>query len=68
MKTDDYGKHLVAVEDLIQTQALMESQITSIGETIRRLNRHATPFISSSFKDAPLLEKRVTKLNAEYER
>ncbi|XP_066955513.1 spectrin beta chain, non-erythrocytic 5 isoform X7 [Macrobrachium rosenbergii] len=61
--SDDVGRHLLAVEDLLQKHALMESQVHSMGETIKRLNKQGEAFISSGHKDAPVLQKRLEELN-----
>ncbi|KAK4313156.1 hypothetical protein Pmani_015473 [Petrolisthes manimaculis] len=61
--SDDVGRHLLAVEDLLQKHALMESQVHSMGETIKRLNKQGEACISSGLKDAPLLQKRLQELN-----
>ncbi|XP_037069817.1 spectrin beta chain, non-erythrocytic 1-like [Pollicipes pollicipes] len=58
--------HLLAVEDLIQKHSLMESQISSIGETIQRLNKQANQFIAAGHKETPALQKRLQTLNDEY--
>lgn len=65
--SDDVGRHLLAVEDLLQKHALMESQVHSMGETIKRLNRQGEAFISTGHKDAPVLQKRLKDLNTGHE-
>ncbi|XP_063863706.1 spectrin beta chain, non-erythrocytic 2-like isoform X26 [Scylla paramamosain] len=61
--SDDVGRHLLAVEDLLQKHALMESQVHSMGETIKRLNKQGEACMTSNLKDAPLLQKRLQELN-----
>ncbi|XP_069954044.1 spectrin beta chain isoform X9 [Cherax quadricarinatus] len=61
--SDDVGRHLLAVEDLLQKHSLMESQVHSMGETIKRLNKQGEACMSSVHKDAPLLQKRLLELN-----
>lgn len=65
--SDDVGRHLLAVEDLLQKHALMESQVHSMGETIKRLNKQGEAFISTGHKDAPVLQKRLQDLNKGHE-
>ncbi|XP_042865885.1 spectrin beta chain, non-erythrocytic 5-like isoform X7 [Penaeus japonicus] len=65
--SDDVGRHLLAVEDLLQKHALMESQVHSMGETIKRLNKQGEAFISTGHKDAPVLQKRLQELNKGHE-
>lgn len=33
--TDDYGKHLMGVEDLLQKHALVEADINVLGERVK---------------------------------
>lgn len=61
--SDDVGRHLLAVEDLLQKHALMESQVHSMGETIKRLNKQGEACMGSVQKDAPQLQKRLKELN-----
>ncbi|XP_071037774.1 spectrin beta chain [Parasteatoda tepidariorum] len=65
--SDDLGRHLLAVEDLLQKHSLVEGQIASHGDTIRKLNKQALGYINDGHKEAPILQKRLNKLNAEYE-
>ncbi|XP_022241663.1 spectrin beta chain, non-erythrocytic 1-like [Limulus polyphemus] len=65
--SDDLGRHLLSVEDLLQKLSLMEAQITSQGDTIRKLNKQAQLFIQEGYKEAPVLQKRLDKLNGEYD-
>ncbi|GIY06493.1 hypothetical protein CDAR_514752 [Caerostris darwini] len=65
--TEDLGRHLLAVEDLLQKHSLVEAHITSQGDTIRKLNKQALSYINDGHKEAPILQKRLNKLNAEYD-
>lgn len=58
------GTHLLAVEDLLQKHSLLESQISAMGETIKRLNRQSQQF--TQLREYPLLEKRMEQLNNDY--
>lgn len=62
--------HLSAVQDLLQKQSLIESQIASCDETIRKLKLGCAVFLNdtnnSICKEAPLLQKRLDKLSTEY--
>ena len=66
MASEANASHLLAAEDLIQTHSLMESQISSVGETIQRLNKQANQFIAAGHKETPALQKRLQTLNDEY--
>ncbi|GFT80923.1 spectrin beta chain, non-erythrocytic 5 [Nephila pilipes] len=65
--TEDLGRHLLAVEDLLQKHSLVEAHITSQGDTIKKLNKQALSYINDGHKEAPILQKRLNKLNAEYD-
>lgn len=62
--------HLSAIQDLIQKHNLIESQISSRGETIEKLNKQSKNFLTHSdfsiCKEAPLLESKLQKLNHSY--
>lgn len=64
--SDDYGRHLLSVEDLLQKHNLVEAQIISQGDTINKLNKQAQKFVHEGHKEAPVLQKRLEKLNDEY--
>ena len=66
MTSEANAGHLLAAEDLIQKHSLMESQISSVGETIQRLNKQANQFIAAGHKETPALQKRLQMLNDEY--
>ncbi|RWS30125.1 spectrin beta chain: non-erythrocytic 1-like protein, partial [Leptotrombidium deliense] len=64
------ARHLSAVEDLLQNQHLMEMQITSQGETIRKLCNTSSNLLkqnqSTISKEAELLKQRLDSLNNDY--
>ena len=58
LQSEDYGKHLMGVEDLIQKHSLLESDIKVIGERVRTINGQADKFVIADFPEAggrPLL-------------
>ncbi|XP_066999614.1 spectrin beta chain, non-erythrocytic 5 isoform X3 [Anabrus simplex] len=65
-QSGDVGQHLIAVEDLLQKHSLAELQVTSLGETQRRLGRQGQQYVSSGNREAVLLEQRLNQLNAAY--
>ena len=67
-QSEDVGPHLLAVEDLLQKQSLAELQVTSLGETQRRLGRHAQQYINSGHREVPLLQQRLEQLTSAYDR
>ncbi|XP_076313686.1 LOW QUALITY PROTEIN: spectrin beta chain, non-erythrocytic 5-like [Tachypleus tridentatus] len=64
--SEDCGSHLLSVEDFLQKHSLLELQIASQGETIKKFSQQAQTFISKQHKEAPLLKKGIDKLNSEY--
>jgi len=66
--SNDVGLHLLAVEDLLQKHSLLESQIASMGETLKRLSRQGTQYISSGFRESGTLETQLEKLGEEYKK
>jgi spectrin beta len=62
------GQHLLAVEDLLQKHNLAELQVTSLGETQRRLGRQAQQYVNSGHREVPLLQKRLGQLTSAYDR
>lgn len=64
--SDEYGRHLLAVEDLRQKQALDELNLASRGEAIRRLTLQAAPLLGH--REGPVLQRRLDELNADFAR
>jgi spectrin beta len=64
--SNDVGLHLLAVEDLLQKHSLQESQISSMGETLKRLNRQATQYVTAGLRESPMLQERLEKVSEEY--
>ena len=62
----DVGLHLLGVEDLLQKHSLMESQISSMGETLKRLNRQRTQYVAAGLRESPMLQERLEKLSEEH--
>ena len=52
LQSEDYGKHLMGVEDLIQKHSLLESDIKVIGERVRTINGQADKFVIADFPEA----------------
>lgn len=62
----DIGVHLLAVEELLQKHALQELQVTSLGETLRRLKRLGEQAITQSPKEEELLKTKLAELENAY--
>lgn len=71
MASQDYGKHLMGVEDLIQKHALTERDIDLLGERVSAVNRESENFISDdtdAFKpcEPSKLRAENTKLERDF--
>lgn len=52
LQSDDYGKHLMGVEDLLQKHNLLEADISVVGERVNSVNGSASKFVDGEFPDA----------------
>ena len=43
--SDDYGKHLLGVEDLLQKHSLVEADINVLGERVKQVVQHSQRFL-----------------------
>lgn len=67
-QSTDVGPHLLGVEDLLQKHSLQELQVTALGETQRRLGRHASQHLNQPLnKEATLLQQKLDLLNKTYD-
>ncbi|RZC41345.1 spectrin alpha chain, non-erythrocytic 1, partial [Asbolus verrucosus] len=66
LSTTDTGIHLMAVEELLHKHALRELQVSSLGETERRLNRQGENTHVENPKEKELLKKKLNELSATY--
>lgn len=67
--SDDFGKHLMGVEDLLQKHSLIEADINMLGERIRNVVRGSEDFIDDE-TDAykPCEPSKIKAKNADLER
>ena len=52
LSSEDYGKHLMGVEDLLQKHSLLEADINIVGERVKNVNNQAQRFVDSDFPEA----------------
>ena len=52
LQSDDFGKHLMGVEDLIQKHQLLEADINVVSDRVKNVNGQAEKFVESEFPDA----------------
>ncbi|KAK2182078.1 hypothetical protein NP493_368g02093 [Ridgeia piscesae] len=75
LQSEDYGKHLMGVEDLLQKHSLLESDIKVVGERVKTINGQAEKFVVADFPEAgdykpcdpQVVKDRMTNLDAAYE-
>lgn len=46
--SEDFGKHLMGVEDLLQKHSLLEADINVLGERVKTVVQHSQKFIDES--------------------
>ncbi|CAK9304213.1 unnamed protein product [Gordionus sp. m RMFG-2023] len=73
--SEDYGKHLMGVEDLLQKHNLNENDIDILGQQLRQENEKAKAYIDDDGKelggyrpcDPKIIEERVAGVDAAYD-
>lgn len=45
MLSEDFGKHLMGVEDLLQKHSLVEADINVLGERVKAVIQHSQKFV-----------------------
>lgn len=58
MRSEDYGKHLLDVENLLHKHSLVESQIQSQGECVQKINNVAQKFIKARHPESKVIKER----------
>ena len=69
--TDDYGKHLMGVEDLLQKHSLVEADINVLGERVKQVVNNSQRFLSDEDEeykpcDPTIIVDRVQQLEDAY--
>lgn len=62
----DTGGHLLAVEELLHKHALQELQLTSVGDTYKKLIRLGAQAQKYNFKEGDILHSKLDELTAAY--
>ncbi|CAH1792317.1 unnamed protein product [Owenia fusiformis] len=72
--SEDYGKHLMGVEDLLQKHALLEADINVVGERVKTVNGQAKRYVDGEVDeedykpcDPQIVQDRMSSLEAAYE-
>ncbi|XP_078000869.1 spectrin beta chain, non-erythrocytic 5-like isoform X3 [Glandiceps talaboti] len=66
LKSEDYGKHLFGVEDLLQRHSLVETLIGSLGHRLKKVNDTAEKFLDDDHSEADTIRVKVEELNNAY--
>merc|ERR1711981_419155 len=70
--SDDYGKHLLGVEDLLQKHSLVEADINVLGERVKQVVQHSQRFLEEEAVegyqpcDPSIIVDRVSGLENAY--
>eukprot|EP00058_Branchiostoma_floridae_P024804 XP_002610294.1 hypothetical protein BRAFLDRAFT_93030 [Branchiostoma floridae] len=68
VQSEDYGKHLFGVEDLLQKHQLMEAHVKSLGQRVDRVNVKGNGFIGSQHAESATIQKKLEDVSANYDR
>jgi spectrin beta len=69
--TDDFGKHLMGVEDLLQKHSLLEADVNVLGERVKQVIQTSQKFLSDEEEgykpcEPAIIVERVQKLEDAY--
>lgn len=68
VKTEDYGKHLQATENLLQQHTLHDAQLQALTKRVQVLNRKSTQIAEEGHPEAKHLNNKLEALNKELQR
>ena len=68
LRSEDYGKHLLGVQDLMQKHTLTEADITSEFERCKSLKKQVQKFLDESHPDIGLLQGKGVELDEACQR
>ncbi|XP_050407107.1 spectrin beta chain isoform X3 [Patella vulgata] len=74
LSSDDYGKHLMGVEDLLQIHSLLEADVHVVGERVKTVNGMASRYVDGDIPelsgyhpcDPEMVKERTTTLESAY--
>ena len=64
LKSDDYGKHLLGVQDLIQKHTILEADITSETERCKMLKKQMQKFADDKHPVIAMMLEEMSKVDA----
>lgn len=66
LSTVDTGVHLIAVEELLQRHALQELQLTSFGDSVKKMQRLGDQVQVDNEKEKELVKNKLDSLHVAY--
>ncbi|XP_025833247.1 spectrin beta chain, non-erythrocytic 1 [Agrilus planipennis] len=67
LSSNDTGIHLLAVEELLQKHALQELQVTSVGESCRRVRRLGDILASQNPREEKVINEKIDEMETAYQ-
>ncbi|GFS19194.1 spectrin beta chain [Elysia marginata] len=75
LMSEDYGKHLMGVEDLLEKHSLLEADVNVVGERVTNVNSQAQRFIDDDFSEIggyrpcnpEMIKERMSMLDSAYD-
>ncbi|XP_064623906.1 spectrin beta chain, non-erythrocytic 2-like isoform X3 [Lineus longissimus] len=67
LKSEDYGKHLMAVEDLLHQHSLVDAQVNNMGRRVAGLNKKAQELMDEDHPSSDILSSNLDDLNENFE-
>jgi hypothetical protein len=67
LKSEDYGKHLMAVEDLLHQHSLVDAQVNNMGHRVAGLNKKADE-LDEDHPSTDILDSNIGELNENFEK
>uniref|UniRef100_H3BEP2 Spectrin beta, non-erythrocytic 5 n=1 Tax=Latimeria chalumnae TaxID=7897 RepID=H3BEP2_LATCH len=67
VSSDDYGKHLLDVEDLLQKHCLIDSQILSHGEALAHIKQKVTAISRNKDVNSNAVQSKARALSEQYD-
>ena len=64
LETDEFGRHLMDVEELLQKHALLENDIAILGDRTRTVNTTAQGFVDEGIDEPQVMKERIEHMEA----
>ena len=66
LKSDDFGKHLLGVQDLLQKHSHAETEISALADRAKTLISQAQKFVTDNQPDSASIKKKQEEMKDEY--